>query len=716
MRRALRQHIPIIYLSGADGIGKSALVAKLLHRPGIELDGILVIPCQELRYAVETWGKLADFWAYQGKVGHVEASALLLDAQRDPVRRARKAIQMLGDQRYLIVFDNFDAWLTTNEDNTPDGAEAPTFRLNDETTRGILRGLTMTYSGSTFLFTAEHRWEALNTLPEENILELHLEALTQRQAIRLMSTLPHLHHAVSEHKLAIYRQVGGHPHKLALLDSWLSKARDVDTLPNSQLFTRPNDEQQNYLIDELLTHLPSREREALIAMSILEKAFCTDTLNKIAATGLKQATALLRKWETFSLTQPRYITDTLYPSNEDQTCYILHPTVRRRLLRHLNARRFRSLHARAAVYYGDPFLKEARQRVVGRRSGTWSDEQIEWLARSGEGILGMRIRQTGDLQQAHQAIERALAWQYHLGRAGQPQEAFEIVEAVIPVLDRWGRHDEATALLRHNITMLTGEMQAKALMNLASRMLHKKRFQAALSVYDDAYKSFATLNNKAYVAATLYRMGEVYQDMQAYAQAIEKSEAALHIQRHIDDEIGQANTLCQLADLYLTQEDYNRALSLSQNAESLARRLNDDQILAHTFHLQGLIFIHINQPIEAIDRFMKSIEIASGIGNESHSADSMIELGKLLLSLEQLGQATSAFKEALKIYRRLRNPRMGLALEMLGNVNEKLGKLETALEQYQQARRIYQENASSSLSAIKQRIQQLRRMIQDQSR
>jgi tetratricopeptide (TPR) repeat protein len=451
-------------------------------------------------------------------------------------------------------------------------------------------------------------------------------------------------------------------------------------------------------------------------MSILEKAFCTDTLNKIAATGSKRAMTLLRKWETLSLIHPRYVTDELYPSNEDKTCYIFHPTVRRRLLRHLNARRFRSLHARAAVYYGAPFLEEARQRVVGRRSGTWSDEQIEWLARSGEGILGMRIRQTGDLQRAHQTMERALAWQYHLGRAGQTEAASDIVEAVIPVLDRWGRQDEATALLRHNITLLTGEVRAKGLMKLASRMLREKRFQAALSVYDNAYKAFATLNNKAYVAATLYRMGEVYQGMQAYAQAIEKSEAALHIQRHIDDEIGQANTLCQLANLYLTREDYNRALTLSQNAESLARRLSNDQILAYAFHLQGLIFIHINQPIEAIDRFMKSIEIASRVGDESHSADSMIELGKLLLSLEQLDQATSAFKEALNIHRRLRNPRMGLALEMLGKVNEKQGKLETALGQYQQARRIYQENLSPSLPAIKQHIQQLRRKIQDQSR
>ncbi len=735
MRRGLRQRIPIIYLQGPAGIGKSALAAKFIHRPGVELDDILVIHCQNLRHAIEALGKLGDFWSYQGKVGHVEASALLLNAQLDPVDRARRAIQMIGEQRYLIVFDNFDAWLTSaNSEQTPDLTEetrsadtaspAPALRLSsklvsrlsDETMRGILKGLTMTYSNSTFLFTAERRWEELNTLPEENVLELHLEALTQRQALQLTNTLPCLRRTELEHKPTL---LGGHPHTLLLLDRWLSSVSNVSLAikPDSPLFMQPDDDKrQNYLIDQLLAHLPSREREALIAMSILKKAFYTDTLNKIAATGSKRATALLRKWGNLSLIQIHSIKDQTRPNGEDKSYYTFHPTVRQRLLRHLNARRFRTLHARAAAYYGAPFLEEARRRVVGRRSGTWSDEQIEWLARSGEGILGMWIRQTGNLQQAHRAMERALAWQYHLGRAGQTQEASEIVEAVIPVLDRWGRRDEATALLHHNVTMLTGEMRAKALMNLAARMLHEKRFEAALSVYDNAYKAFATLNNKSYVAMTLYRIGEVYQGMQAYAQAIEKSEAALHIQRHIDDKIGQANTLCQLANLYLIQEDHNRALTLSQTAENLARKLNNDQALARALHLQGLIFTNTQRSIEAIDRFMKSIEVASRLGNENRTADSMLELGKLLLSLGQLDQATSALKEALKIHKRLRNPKMGIALEMLGNVNEKQGKLETALEQYQQARRIYQGNLPTYLPAIRQHIQQLRRKLQDQGR
>ncbi len=715
MRRSLRQHIPIIYLQGSTGIGKSALAAKLIHRPGIELDDILVIHCQNLRYAVEALGKLGNFWSYQGKVGHIEASALLLNAQLDPVDRAHKAIQMIGEQRYLVVFDNFDAWLTSTNSNQATG---PTDHLDNETMRGILKGLTMTYSGSTFLFTAEHRWAELNNLPEENVLELHLEALTQRQVLQLMNTLPGFRQTELEHSLTL---LGGHPHTLVLLDHWLSSVSNAglnvtDAIKaNNPLFTKSSHEQQNYLIDQLLNHLPSREREALIAMSILEKAFYSDTLNKIAATGFKKATALLRKWERLSLIQLHSAPDQTRPDNE-KTYYTFHPTVRQRLLRHLNARRFRTLHARAAAYYGAPFLEEARRRVVGRRSGTWRDEQIEWLARSGEGILGMWIRQTADLQQAHQAMERALAWQYHLGRAGQSQEAFEIVEAAIPVLDRWGRRDEATALLRHNTSLLTGEIRAKALMSLAARMLHEKRFEAALSVYDDAYKAFATLNDKSYVAMTLYRMGEVYQEMQAYTQAIEKSEAALHIQRHINDKIGQANTLCQLANLYLTQEDYNRAWTLSQTAGKLARELNNDQALARTLHLEGLIFTHTQQSIEAIDRFMKSIEIASRLGNEGHTADSMLELGKLLLSLGQLDQATSALEEALKIHKRMRNPQMGIALEMLGNANEKQGKLEIALEQYQQARRIYQGNLPTYLPAIRQHIQHLRRKIQAQNR
>ena len=93
MHRALRERLPAIYLRGIGGIGKSTLAAKLLDRPGSDLDDTLVIRCNELSLPADGLTKLANFWQAQGKAGHAEAAALLLASQHDPEERARKALQ-----------------------------------------------------------------------------------------------------------------------------------------------------------------------------------------------------------------------------------------------------------------------------------------------------------------------------------------------------------------------------------------------------------------------------------------------------------------------------------------------------------------------------------------------------------------------------------------------------------------------------------------------
>jgi hypothetical protein len=119
LRRALRERLPAIYIRGIGGIGKSTLAAKLLDRIGVDLDGTLVIRCNEVSLPADGLTKLANFWQAQGKEGHAEAAALLLASQHDPEERARKALQMIADRRYLIVFDNLESWLERPPSNSP---------------------------------------------------------------------------------------------------------------------------------------------------------------------------------------------------------------------------------------------------------------------------------------------------------------------------------------------------------------------------------------------------------------------------------------------------------------------------------------------------------------------------------------------------------------------------------------------------------------------
>ena len=96
------------FVRGIGGMGKSSLAAKLAQRPGVKLDGILVIRCHEVD-ALDIPGKIASFLQAQGEAGHADAGNLLLNPTLDPAERVRRAAQLVTNRRYLFVFDNFES-------------------------------------------------------------------------------------------------------------------------------------------------------------------------------------------------------------------------------------------------------------------------------------------------------------------------------------------------------------------------------------------------------------------------------------------------------------------------------------------------------------------------------------------------------------------------------------------------------------------------------
>jgi hypothetical protein len=109
LRRALRdRHCNAVFVRGIGGMGKSSLAAKLMQRPGTETDGALVVRCHQVD-PLDIPAKLARFLEAQGIAGHAEAAALLLDSRQPPADRARQALTLIADRRYLFVFDNLES-------------------------------------------------------------------------------------------------------------------------------------------------------------------------------------------------------------------------------------------------------------------------------------------------------------------------------------------------------------------------------------------------------------------------------------------------------------------------------------------------------------------------------------------------------------------------------------------------------------------------------
>jgi tetratricopeptide (TPR) repeat protein len=310
----------------------------------------------------------------------------------------------------------------------------------------------------------------------------------------------------------------------------------------------------------------------------------------------------------------------------------------------------------------------------------------------------------------------ALAWQHHLFQAGEFEAAGEIVTAVWEVLARWGERDRAKALLRGSIETLESANRAVAQGNLAILLVDEGKLDKALATYEEVYRTFEVLDAKQQMSAALNRQGLLYQQLGEVDKSIEKLEASLVLSQELGrDEFVLAN-LGDLANSHLMKMQLESALSLSQRSLEIARRLEHRQYEAAALHQQGLILNEMaraegseNAERAAAHRraaaecFQDSLAIKRRIGNEAGAADTLSELGKLLLDAGQMREAITAFTEALEIDQRLGRPvQVGIDLEFLGSVHERQGQYAAALEKYRQALALLRQYGSPQQQAIEE--------------
>lgn len=657
IRAALQnRRITAVYIRGIGGIGKSALAAKVLERPGAKVDDALVVKCNEISLPADVLGKVASFWQGQGVRGHAEAAMLLLDSAKPMADRARQAGQMVATRHYLLVFDNFESLLT-------EGGQ-----VEDADLRSFFQALLGVQWRSTLLFTARFPCDLFTDRPAGTWADVDLPGLTRRQALMLMNNLPRLRKEPLQDKLWAYDKVGGHPKTIELLEGYLAAHSLKEVLENEEIQDQLTAEWERYFMGALLERLSADETEKLATLCIFRGAFGTDIVAHVGGDN-----ALIEKLRDLELTQREE------DARDGSARYSIHPVVREYLLGRLTEAQRKAHHLRAAEFYQERILGPYRDQL---RDQITADNETEIAT----ALLEQLTRQTQDMDLARWAVDTALAWREHLFATRRYEEADSIVGAVWYMLNRWGQRDLAKSLLRDSIASpILATSKAVAQGNLATLLVEEGKMDEALVTYQEVYRTFEELDAKQQMAAVLGQISGVHGRKGDYDRAIEVQQASLDIFREIGNEVGQAMSLYRLSILYRLKEDYDRALETSKEAEALARKIESENHVAITYE-QGIILNKMGRPQEAFARFQESLEIFRCIGDEAGVGYSLGEIGKLLMRAERMREAIAAFTEALEIARRLGNPHdIATRLTFLGSVHEQQGQYRAALEKYEQA-------------------------------
>ncbi|HJQ23960.1 MAG TPA: CHAT domain-containing protein [Blastocatellia bacterium] len=173
---------------------------------------------------------------------------------------------------------------------------------------------------------------------------------------------------------------------------------------------------------------------------------------------------------------------------------------------------------------------------------------------------------------------------------------------------------------------------------------------------------------------------------EASRKAIEKYEAALPLQRKLEDRLGEAMTLSLIGVRYWELGDNRKALEYYAQALPLFRALGSRKEEAQVLHNFGTAYWELGDSQKALEYYAEALPLSRAVGDRYEEAIILNTIGLAYDNLGRLHEALDYFNQALVLLRALGNHQdEAVTLTSLGYTYFKLGDLQKALAYFGQA-------------------------------
>jgi len=187
---------------------------------------------------------------------------------------------------------------------------------------------------------------------------------------------------------------------------------------------------------------------------------------------------------------------------------------------------------------------------------------------------------------------------------------------------------------------------------LSEQLIEQGRFEDALRAGQTALQAARKAGDRRGEAAALSALGNAYFYLGNSPRALDFFREALQKARELRDEVGEATELKNVGIAYLNMARLDEALEFLQRALDVSLRLNNTALVASSLENIGITYGLLGAHRLAFDFFEQTMEIA----NEHRLWDQMhhvlVDMGRLLLDLDQPDSARARFEEALAVAER----------------------------------------------------------------
>nr|WP_286167491.1 tetratricopeptide repeat protein [Arthrospira platensis] len=318
----------------------------------------------------------------------------------------------------------------------------------------------------------------------------------------------------------------------------------------------------------------------------------------------------------------------------------------------------------------------------------------------------------GDLWEAHlQAIEFYMSgmkpraeWQtvedvreylevfYHRCELGEYEAAFDVIRNggdVADFLSLQGNNELLAELyqqLVENLPRRDDWRYGACLTSLGNTYNALGRYQEAIAFYQKSLEIARDIGDRKNEAASLNNLGNAYYSLGRYPEAIAFYQQSLEIARDIGDQKNEATSLGNLGNTYHSLGRYQEAIAFHQQSLEIKRDIGDRQGEATSLGNLGSAYYSLGRYPEAIAFYQQSLEIARDIGDQKNEATSLGNLGNTYHSLGRYQEAIAFHQQSLEIARDI-GDRRGEANSLigLGNAYYSLGRYPEAIAFCQQS-------------------------------
>jgi signal transduction histidine kinase len=216
-----------------------------------------------------------------------------------------------------------------------------------------------------------------------------------------------------------------------------------------------------------------------------------------------------------------------------------------------------------------------------------------------------------------------------------------------------------------------------------SLTLHKNEPRKALELADEAYRLSELIGYEEGKALSLNRAGQSCSILSDYTAAISKFNEALKIISVEPENPLHANIFHNMGIVYKNLGRYEEALNFYIKSLEIKKRAGDRLGEAYSLNNIGIVYKSIDNLEQALDYLLKSLSIKEELGDEKSIYNTLSNIGVVYLKLSDYRSARDFIFKGLHLMRKFNDRHAEAnALNNLGMTYKEEGDYEKALKYY----------------------------------